>query len=47
MYIVIELKRGWAVQHTKTFRIVSTGLSELQAIRICETLNNSNSRKAA
>ena len=47
MYIVIELKRGWAVQHTRTFSIVATGLSELQAIRICDTLNTSKSKKAA
>jgi len=40
-YVPIKTAAGYAVQCTKTYRLVATELTEQQAIGICERLNSS------
>lgn len=40
MYVVIKTKKaGWCIQHSTTFAIVTSGLTQMQAVGICDKLN--------
>lgn len=39
MYLVIKIKRGWAVQNSNTFVVSHTCKTEAEANRVAEKLN--------
>lgn len=38
-YVVVALKKGWAVQNSRTMAILSTHMTEREAQRVAKVLN--------